>query len=156
MHPATKASVTRDRFADFPALAALGFVGEDLALLARQGFLCLETRRTKSYTKLRFRRDGQQHVKYVATANRAAVQCELEILQLTIRTRRDLAQLIRSARTILRNAKSALQPLIEQRGYQFHGQAVRRPNKNDVLTISSPNARRSFYGKPAHTRSTRR
>ena len=87
--------MNRHRIADFPALEALGFTDRDLILLACQGFLSVERRGARTYFKLRYRRGGQQQVKYVRSANRAAVQDQLETLQWLVRTRRELAELAR-------------------------------------------------------------
>ena len=135
--------VERDRVAAFPALAGLGFIDSDLAVLARQGFLGTERRRDRSYFKLRYRRGGYQHVKYVGSTGRAAaVQHELERLQSEVRTRRELAGLVRDARQVLRASKSTLKPLLESRGFRFHGLEVRQRQQktNASCTRSSNNS----------------
>jgi hypothetical protein len=111
---------------DFPALARLQLGDEDLRILTYQGFLSRETRRGKDYFKLRFRRDGNQHVKYVSAGQAAAVHVELEELQGAIRLKRNLAAATRAARQALRQTKRNLQPVLTTCGLAFHGLAIRR------------------------------
>ncbi len=80
------------------------------------------------YYKLRFRCRGQQHVRYLGSDAAVAdrVRAELAKLQAAARLDRELGRLARGAKRILRNAKSRLEPLVQDAGYGFHGLSVRR------------------------------
>jgi hypothetical protein len=124
----TRRSPEDCRFAEFPALAKLRLVDGDLDELADQGFLAQERRRDCAYYKLRFRRGGRQIVRYVGGANEAAVITEeLKKLRAGCRLRRELRALDCSARQMLRDSKSQLEPLLVERGFRFHGRAIRQP-----------------------------
>jgi hypothetical protein len=115
------------RLAVLPALAALQLDDGDADALARQGFIAAERRGERSYFRLRFRRDGRQRVRYIGSLDRAqAVQFELDRLRVDVRLQRRLATLSRDAARSLRDAKRTLEPLLEARGFHFHGQAIRK------------------------------
>jgi hypothetical protein len=117
---------------DFPTLASLGLDGEDIASIADQGFVSQDRRGDRIYHKLRFRRHGQQRVRYIGGAARAiTVQAELKALQHDLRFRRRIAVLARSVPSALRTAREKLQPLAESQGYYFHGHALRK-RRNDT------------------------
>ena len=129
------------RFADFPALARLGLSEGDLDELEQQGFLAPEHRGERTYYKLRFRRGGRQVVRYVGGTEKAGlVAQELNTLQAARRVQRELAELGVAARLILRDAKTKLEPLLLDRGFKYHGQAVRRPRRfsNKPMSLFSP------------------
>jgi hypothetical protein len=90
------------------ALAGLGLAAEDLRALARQGFVSEERRGGRGpYYKLRWRRAGQQRVRYLGgdPGRAAVVRAELEGLQRPPRAARLLARLLGEARRRLRDAK---------------------------------------------------
>jgi hypothetical protein len=128
------------RFADLPALARLGLCESDLDELEHQGFLAPEHRGDRTHYKLRFRRDGRQVVRYVGGTEKATlVAQELNTLQTTRRVQRELAKLGVAARQILRDAKTQLEPLLLDRGFKFHGRAIRRPRRfsNNSMSLFS-------------------
>lgn len=134
----TELSLEPAQIAGFPALAALNFQSEDLAILANQGFVCVERRGNRIHYKLRYRYAGRQHVKYVGSADRAAaVQGELGRLQVAVRMRRELRGLVREARQMLRASKSTLKPLLESRCYGFHGLEIRRRQQDSNASFTS-------------------
>jgi hypothetical protein len=120
------------RVADFPALATLRLHDADLVCLGRQGFVRAERRGNRTVFKLRFRRgNGAQAVRYISSAQEAeSVRNELQVLQAPRELELKLAALSRSARKMIRDAKSNLQPVLYSHGYVFHGQAVRRPRRS--------------------------
>jgi hypothetical protein len=118
------------RLASFPALAELGLGDADLAALAHQGFLALERRQERTYYKLRFRRDGRQIVRYVGGVEKMALVAEeLSLLQTARRHQRELNELVAAARKQLRNGKAQLEPALLERGFKFHGLAIRRQRR---------------------------
>ena len=123
------------RIQDFPALASLRLGDEDLRVLAHQGFLSRETRRGRATFKLRFRRGGHQHVKYVAAHDATAVRAELNKVQAGTRLKRELAAVTRDAHQILRQTKRNLQPILESHGFAFHGLAIRRRRRNKLIEL---------------------
>jgi len=124
---AINVSDARVRPASYPALAALQLSNADLDALARQGFIAAERRGENRYYRLRFRRGGRQQTRYIGSLDRAqAVQAELDSLQSEVQLQRRLAALGRDAARSLRDAKRQLQPLLEGRGFHFHGQAIRK------------------------------
>jgi hypothetical protein len=126
-HPPVPAA---GRLHEFPVLAKLGFIEQDLDVLAGQGCLAVERRGDRRYFKLRFRRDGRQIVRYVGGVEMAALVAEeLNTLQATRRMQRDLDRLSRAARRLLRDGKAKLEPLLLERGFKFHGRSIRRPRR---------------------------
>ena len=118
----------------FPGLAALGMTLEDLALLAQQGFVNGQRQRGKTYFKLHWRRAGQQKVRYIGSAERAAaIRMELESLQRDVQAKRTLGARMRAAKRAIREAKRRLEPVLAGHGYAFHGLAIRRPRPADVF-----------------------
>jgi hypothetical protein len=115
--------------ADFPALAALGLSGADLAALATQGRLDGEDNgRGARYHKLRFRVGARQHVRFVGNnpAFVAQLREELAQLQADRTSRRESQRMIRAARSCLRRTKRLLAPLLRMAGRQFYGREIRR------------------------------
>ena len=119
------------RVADFPAWATLRLHDSDLACLGRQGLYALSGAVNRTVFKLRFRRkNGVQAVRYIGNAQEAeAVRNDLQVLQAPRELELKLAELSRSARKAIRDAKSNLQPVLYFHGYVFHGQAIRRPRR---------------------------
>lgn len=119
-----------DRLGRYPALTKLGLSERDFAALSRQGSVTLERRQDRTYYKLRFRACGRQIVLYVGGTEQAAlVSEELKALQTTRRLERELDKLGRATRQKLRDSKAALEPLLLERGFRFHGRAIRRPRR---------------------------
>lgn len=117
--------------AKFPALAKLHLTGADLGTLAHQGFVSEERRQDRTYYKLRFRSAGRQVVRYVGGATAAAaIEAELQQLRAGRRCQRELAELDRVTRRMLRESKAQLEPLLASRGLRFHGRAIRRPRQS--------------------------
>lgn len=117
-----------DRLERFPALASLRLDPGHWEALAQQGFVAGEQRGQRTYFKLRFRSEGRQVVRYLGDADRAeAVKAELKRLQQKTKTLRVLKARTKFANQKLREAKLALEPVLEARGFQFHGYAIRRP-----------------------------
>jgi hypothetical protein len=103
-----------------------------LELLARQGFISCERRRGKPpFYKLRFRRRGEQVVRYVGCDARQAelLRNELTELQRARQAKRQLSALTRQARRMLRQAKRQIEPTLNEHGLAFHGLAVRRSRR---------------------------
>ena len=63
------------------------------------------------------------------TEQAAHVSEELKALQTTRRLERELDKLGRAARQKLRNVRASLEPLLFERGFRFHGTAIRRPRR---------------------------
>jgi hypothetical protein len=97
-------------------------------MLRRQGFVVSELRRGQHIYKLRFRVGSRQHVRYIGSDPRVAVQVERELneLQKNRHDSRQLAALKRTAGSRLKEAKLQLTPVLETHGFHFHGQAIRR------------------------------
>jgi hypothetical protein len=117
-------------------LAQLGLVPEEVLALRKQGFVSGE-KRGPGHTcyKLRFRFAGRQRVRALggdaAVAER--VRQELAELQASTRLDRELAQLTRKAKRMLREARQRLEPLLREEGFAFHGLAVRRKGSKETL-----------------------
>jgi hypothetical protein len=102
---------------------------EELNALGRQGFVSREDRGGGRVTyKLRFRLGGRQHVRYLGADGELVEQVRELLLRLQRATRqaRELRDMRRQARRGLRAAKARLAPLLGERGYHFHGLAVRK------------------------------
>ena len=110
----------------FPLLNRLALSDEELGALTRQGFIRSERRGRKTIFRLRYRVHGRQHVRYVSPRDAAALEAELGSLQRRVRARRRLTGLAALARQVLRHRRSTLAPLLEARGYHFHGHQIRR------------------------------
>ncbi len=129
-----------------PELGRLRLGAEELAALARQGFVCGEGRGPGlARYKLRFRCAGRQRVKYLGSdpARAGRVRQELGALQALSRLDRRLARGTRAANRALRAVKGRLGPLLLP-GYAFRGLAVRRKRrpKIDGRDGSSPGKER--------------
>jgi len=110
----------------FPLLSRLALSDEELSALTRQGSVLSEKRGGQFIYRLRFRVDGRQRVRYVSPRDAAALEAELALLQRRVRAHRRVTRLAALARQLLGQRKSTLAPLLEARGYHFHGHAVRR------------------------------
>jgi hypothetical protein len=110
------------------AIASLRLGEADFSQLGAQGFVCAERRGTRVIYKLRFRdADRRQIVRFIGNADRAQeVLHELKALQADRDARREIEELRRSASQVLRKAKADLEPLLLERGYHYHGQAIRQ------------------------------
>jgi hypothetical protein len=98
-----------------------------------------ERRGNRTYFKLRFRRDRQQVVRYVGCDpdHAAAVQQELDILQEERRKELELSRLTDAAKTVLRQSKRALAPVLAEEGFAFHGYEIRRRRRSRTSSESS-------------------
>ena len=113
-------------------LARIGLTAAEITAIKRQGFVSAESRGPKcTVYKLRFRVAGRQRVKYVGTDPLVAdaVREELQRLQKSKHTQRNLQALIGQANRLLRESKSELLTDAKQAGYHFHGQSLRRPRR---------------------------
>lgn len=125
----TSSTGNRER-SEFPALSSLRLGSEDLDELANQGFISPEQQGLQTRFKLRFRRAGRQVVRYIRSeADATAVAAELAKLQSGRRIRRQLAELNREASNLFRKTKIRLQPILEAKGWKFHGRQIRRPRR---------------------------
>ena len=112
------------------ALASLGFSAEELAALAKQGFVCAEPCGFgRMRYKLRFRLGTRQHVRCLGRDSQFVerVRSELAQVQVPTRLQQELGRLVQVAKHKLRATKRQLEPLLESTGFVFHGMAVRRP-----------------------------
>ncbi len=126
------------RLGDFPSLRALRLDMDDLTFLRSQGFVSQEPRRNRTFFKLRFRRNGRQITRYIASAAVAAeVRRELDRLQSDARTRRRLRAFRKEASVTLRNSKRRLELLLNARGFRFHGRAIRKSRPTKVGQIEN-------------------
>lgn len=112
-------------------LSKLRMSADDLKSLASQGFVSEERRgQNRVYFKLRYRCEvtKRQKVRYIGSDRSVAnaVRCELDLLQLTRRTERELRQLNVEAGRILQNSKKQCGPLLEQVGLHFYGLEIRK------------------------------
>jgi len=87
------------------------------------------------YSKLRFRRDNRQVVRYLGDTEQAAtIRSELARLQADCRLERELVRLAKSARRMLRDGKRRLEPIVAAENLRFHGLSLRRPRKDKIAT----------------------
>ena len=109
-------------------LEGLGLGAEELTAVRRQGFVSRETRGGSVIFKLRFRVAGRPRVKYLGCdeARAAEVQDVLDALQRVRNYDRGLRELSRQANGQLRKSKRQLEPLLKNKGWKFHGRAIRR------------------------------
>ena len=122
-------------------LANLGLSAVEQQALSSQGFVASEFRgRGGPYYKLRFRWGGKQVVRYLGSDPQVAraIAQELRVLQRLRQLKKRLRRLAAQARRALRMAKHRLEPLLQERGFHFHGQAIRQRGAD---TKSQPAAR---------------
>ena len=124
-----KSSSERLALESFPILIRLGLSDEEVHALTSQGFIGRERRGSKTIFRFRYRFLGRQRVRYVSPRDAAALEAELESLQRRVRARRRLTGLAVLARQALRHRRSTLAPLLEARGFHFHGHQIRRCRK---------------------------
>jgi hypothetical protein len=109
----------------FPLLNGLALCEEELIALTQQGFIRSEKRGGKTIFRLRYRFHGWQRVRYVRPDEAEALAAELAVLQRRVRARRRMTRLATLARKVLRHHRSTLAPILEARGYHFHGHQIR-------------------------------
>lgn len=110
-------------------LSRLRLTVDELASLARQGFVSCERRSSRrTLYKLRFRHAGRQVVRSLGSDPLVAgrVQACLAQHQNRAHLARELRRYGREARRAIRTTKLRLKPIIEQGGFAFHGLALRR------------------------------
>jgi hypothetical protein len=93
-------------------------------------------RGAKRIFRLRFRSRGRQHVRYVRSCDAAALKAELESLQKAVRARQNLNRVAQEARAVLHERKRSLTPLLEERGYRFHGFKIRKYHNTKLCAIA--------------------
>lgn len=125
-------TITTSQSESRPRITRLGDLqlsSEDLAGLAKQGFVCFEQRANGyGYFKLRFRSAGRQKVRYLGSDPSLADQIKQELIELQAARHEQLklAQLTTQARETLRQSKAALFDVVASHGRTFHGFAIRR------------------------------
>jgi hypothetical protein len=131
-HTTNRPAVPAFDAARFPVLARLRLTTEDAQALARQGFVSSETRSQRKVFRLRYRRDGRQHVRCIPSAATARqVQAELVQLQAPVRRRRRLARLARESAAAVRDAIERIKPVLASNGYHLYGREVRKHRKQN-------------------------
>jgi hypothetical protein len=111
-------------------LAEVGLSAADQAALTRRGFVSREIRgRGTAVYKLRFRRDGRQHVRYLGAdaGGVRRVQEALRELQEDRRIELAASRLHHEAAKLLRESKRLLEEPLAAVGLRFHGRSLRRP-----------------------------
>jgi hypothetical protein len=122
------------------AWSDLGLGDDELAALRRQGFVSQEVRRAnKTVYKLRFRMGGRQRVKCLGAdpLRAAAIAQALAELQQKRRTTLKLRRLQRDAARAIRRTKIQLEPHLIERGFRFHGLAIRRTRRSRLTCPAS-------------------
>ena len=121
---------------------------DDLSALANQGFITSEYRlrdgqKFGPYFKLRFRKDGRQHVRYLGRDARLAAQVDaaLASLQAPVCLAREAASLMAEVRQQLRRAKEKMKPHLTDLGFHYHGYVARRPRNSRASTGAEKNRR---------------
>ncbi len=109
-------------------LGRLGLSATELATLATQGFVGRETRGDCTVYRLRYRVDGKVRTRYLGTDPALAEQVRRALVQMheADTLSRALRQLARNIGDKLSGVKAELAPHLEQAGFHFHGQAIRR------------------------------
>lgn len=114
----------------FPTLRRLGLGEEELTALRRKGYLVQDDRGHghAGYWRLRFRFNGQTRTLYLGRDAQLAeqVRVELAVLQGERRRNRQIAQLTSETKKVLRAAKQRLEPVLNELGFHFHGNAMRK------------------------------
>jgi hypothetical protein len=125
--PKTEQRIADHSLEDFPALKRLRLDADEIAALSQQGSVATERRGQREISKLRFRRDGKQHVRYIGGADQAAiVQIEIAALQSGRRLGRELLRMSRTAKLALQASRAQLEPLLREEGLYFHGYTIRK------------------------------
>jgi hypothetical protein len=127
----------------FPALRALGLGDDDLAIVRRNGYLQQDRRACQGggYWRLRFRKGGRLRTVYLGREPRRVdpVKRELSLLQARRTARREQVREVRQGREVLRGAKARLAPILEQYGYHFHGDVIRKLRRSSAPPTNSKN-----------------
>ena len=112
---------------EFPALHKLRLGLEQLEALKTQGFVAREQRGEKCFYKLRFRLHQKQIVRYLGGSAELAAQVasELQELQSAKRSLAELKRGAREVRTVLRQSKKVLAPILLPLGFHFYGRELR-------------------------------
>ncbi len=115
-----------------PVLSELDLMPNELAAIKRQGVIRGETRRGRTFFKLRFRLHGKVHVRYLGRDPDVVSRARLELAELQAARRVDLAlrRLGCEVGPLLRAAKKKLVPLLEEASFEFHGMAVRKRKRS--------------------------
>lgn len=110
------------------ALAQLRLTPAELRVLSRQGFVHGERKGRAFRYKLRFRVGRVQKVRCLGTDPEFALRVERELEELQRGRRMELAvaRAIRAARRELRSTKQAMEQVLGDGGFAFHGNAIRR------------------------------
>lgn len=82
----------------------------------------------EGYWRLRFRLDGRARTVYLGRDAQlvAAVRQELNELQQERDQTRRIAHIAASAKKTLKDAKQRLEPVLQQLGFHYHGDVVRK------------------------------
>ena len=110
-------------------LSGLALSAQDYRALRLRGTVSPESRRGKTYFKLRFRtEEGRQRVRYLGSDPVVAevIRRELQHLQQNRRHCMELRKHVAEARRLLRQVKYRLEDLIVVHGCHFHGFDIRR------------------------------
>ena len=109
-------------------LERLDLSPEQMQALRRQGFVSEESRHGRTIFKLRFRMARRQFVKHLGTdvLFAQAVREQLRAFQMERTSLRELNEVARKARAVIRDFNRRLQPYLEAAGMCFHGHAIRR------------------------------
>lgn len=123
-------------------LRRLNLAAADLQRLRRQGWVHVEQRGRRQRYSLRFRgAGGQQVVRCLRGVQEAEmVREELDQLQALNRKTRELAEVTRAARDVLRATRQTLAPHLKELGYSFHGYAIRQQKPPGAGPIKEPGA----------------
>lgn len=114
----------------FSTLRRLGLGCAELKVLRRKGYLTQDDRGHGhgGYWRLRFRRDGRARAVYLGRDEALVEQVrrELDELQHEHQENRQIAKLTVQGNKALRAAKLRLEPVLQQLGFHYHGDVVRR------------------------------
>ena len=113
---------------EFPALVQLGLTPTEFEAIKTQGHVSHERRGNRQVFKLRFRVDGKQCVRYVASDPGRALEVARELAALQHGRQTDLAlyRTTKRAAQMLRESKKKLEPILAEHGLHFYGYEVRR------------------------------
>jgi hypothetical protein len=109
-------------------LGRFGLSAAEVVALSTQGFVGQETRGGCTVFRLRYRMHGEVRTRYLGTDPIVAEQVRRALVQLHSAgaLNRALRRLARNIGTKLSGVKAELAPQLEQAGFYFHGQAIRR------------------------------
>src|SRR3954454_17983403 len=109
----------------YPALRKLGLSARALEVVAQRGYLCKEHRGDRCYSKLRFRIEGKQRVKYVGIQNLDAVAAELDSLRAGHKLHVAMRAKSLTIRRLVNEARTVLDAALRADGLYFHGTKLR-------------------------------